>query len=333
MEYRGLPKWIAARGGWKVEHRDDGAVEASHDTAVEPIEAVDPQGITVRIAKPMPLAWSGATSFKVRSRVFTSFEAPNGVSWSRLKRTIIRVGRLLSLGSQHTISVRRVIIPAPEGMSRSSGTLDDVELAGTEPSALARFPLLPYDRFRDQMGSILTSWLAAAGELDPMFDLFHSVVGSPDVFVEQRLLALAQACEIHHRRRVGETYLSDERFSLLLDELAVPLKGLEARVEKAFAGKLRHMNEVSLRRRVQQAARHATPTVRRLLGSPSRFAHEVADLRNHLTHYGDGERSDVTVNRAGVIGDYLELLVLDLIVSETGLEIEEREWHCCPVRN
>jgi hypothetical protein len=138
-------------------------------------------------------------------------------------------------------------------------------------------------------------------------DLYFTTVHHKFPLPRVRFLMLAQSLEADHRATMPEKYVSDESYNTGLRKLlwdAIP-KDPETTGKDFLAslgGKLDHLHQFSLRKRLKELTAKHSPILESLIGTPEAFSAAVADRRNQLTH--------ATEQNQGAADDYRTLWVL-----------------------
>ena len=170
----------------------------------------------------------------------------------------------------------------------------------------------------DQLDEMMIKWFEVYESLKPALDLYFASKTQTSLFLDTKVLLLAQALETLHRRTTQETEMPEEEFTNLLE---VVTRNCPETRREWVSGRLRYANELTFRHRIQ-----------RLLESFGHYFGEgrartdlinrVCDTRNYLTHYD--EKS--TKNRASqprelfTIHGKLEALFLLHLLRLMGLD-------------
>ena len=141
--------------------------------------------------------------------------------------------------------------------------------------------LFRYDHFRDNIGVVLTKWLANYERFKPVFNLyFASKFG--ENYLEAKFLFLAQGIETLHRyENKNETYIDESKYGELKECLMI---ACPEEHKDWLKGKLEHGNELSLRKRIKQMI---TPFNTFFGNNQKRLIQKIIDTRNYLTHYSE----------------------------------------------
>ena len=72
--------------------------------------------------------------------------------------------------------------------------------------------LFTLDNVQEQLETYLANWINKAALLEPVHDLYSSVLYSQHMYLHIAFLSLAQALETYHRRTIGGKYQSNEEY-------------------------------------------------------------------------------------------------------------------------
>jgi hypothetical protein len=136
-------------------------------------------------------------------------------------------------------------------------------------------------------GTLILNWLRVYELLRPSIELYFSTRQSPYSFGESRFLSLAQAVESLHRRTSDVTQFPQEEFETLVMRL---VNSCDMKYQDWLAGKLEHLNEVSLNKRLKQIIH----PYKKHFGSSSereKLVRGIVNSRNFFTHYNESLRS------------------------------------------
>ena len=171
------------------------------------------------------------------------------------------------------------------------------------------------------------SYYEKQDRLEPVSNLLFLTVYYPDMVLPQQLLVLANAVEAYHRAFIGGKYQLDSDYQVGLQKLleeALPAD-LDSDFRTSLKNKLRYLNEYSLRKRVKDICEKFEPLLSGLLGSPKRFAEEIANLRNRLTHQDpttNNQQSEIDWKDFFVKCEQLGLMLEVCLLHEIGFSFE-----------
>ena len=138
--------------------------------------------------------------------------------------------------------------------------------------------------YRDISGDFenaILKWFENYEKIQPAFDLYLSSRIGAHKFLNGIFLSLVQSLETLHRRTSDKIAMEDDEFYKLLATIidATPINRRDF-----ISNKLKHANEISLRKRIKQLIR----PFRDLFGTSSErdsLIGDIVDVRNYLTHY------------------------------------------------
>lgn len=163
--------------------------------------------------------------------------------------------------------------------------------------------------------------------LKPVYDLYFSTLYNPDMYVNQRFLALGHAIEAYHRAFVGGKYQSNDKYrNGLLKALwnAIP-QNIDADFRASLKNKLKYLHEFSLRKRIQDICGKFSTVIKPFLGESGQFAAAVADQRNMLTHpdsTAEEQPSETDWSNVWLMSEQLSLLLEVCLLHEIGFADE-----------
>jgi hypothetical protein len=156
----------------------------------------------------------------------------------------------------------------------------------------------------NSFGPALTTWMTKAQHLEPVYNLYFGLRYATRLYLENQLLAVAQALEVLHRRTVGGQMLPDPEFALLQQRLSDALPDtLDGELREAFQLKLRYFNEVGLRRRIRDLLSGLESATEVAIPHSGRFVDRLVTARNFLTHF------DRSLEQRAPTGEGLYLVV------------------------
>jgi ApeA N-terminal domain 1/Apea-like HEPN len=287
VRYTQLDGWVAATG-----FTSKPVADADRETGIDVSFRTPP---SVEVALPdatVKVAFAWATRHK-ETEVSVTQHATLRVGFKEptpLEAALVFVNQL---GNFVALGVGRPVAPlALSGVILSSADLQlDPSKESTprkqEINVFYRLMHVPRDRqpaqqmlftledARDRFGDLLQSWFAKQELLRPVVDLYFGAIYNPHSYLEQRFLSLMQAIETYHRRTSAETDLPPEEHAHWLEEI---LEATPEQYRGRLETKLKHSNELALRKRLNNVLRRCPEVAKKL-------AHRVTTARNYLTHY------------------------------------------------
>lgn len=181
-------------------------------------------------------------------------------------------------------------------------------------------PFMPFTfkDIADRWEALLRNWFKNAELLKPVYNLYFGTLHNPHLYLEHQFLSIVQALESYHRRVYGGKYVSEEEYSIIMNNLieAIPPdtpKDLRDRLK----GYLKYGNEFSLRKRLKEIVKECGGFLGDCLSESGKFIDDTVRIRNYLTHY-DGSPPAIEVPELYRLALKLRLLVMVCLLNETG---------------
>lgn len=276
------------------------------------------------------------SKYTLEQKMFWEVRPPSTKTFDEFTEIFYHLRNFLTLGvgrPVYPVRIRATLsIETPEGTTLERAhqvevyytTRDEVQPERLVHPAHMLFTL---PNIRPHYEQALTHWFAKAGDLRPVYDLYFSTLYNPRLYVEGRFLSLAQALETYHRRMAGGTYVDDAKYTEISAALARVLDGFElnSSTADAFRGKLRFLNEVSLRSRIKSIVESLGAIAEPFIQNPGKFATRVVDTRNYLTHYNPSLKTNAAEGEElFFLSELLRFLVEACLLLELGLPEELR---------
>ena len=148
--------------------------------------------------------------------------------------------------------------------------------------------LFRYPDVAGHLNHIVVKWFENYENYEPAFNLYFASITQTSQFLDTKVLWLAQALEILHRRTSDEREMPEQEFS----DLSQSVMQTCAPERRDWLGaRLRYANELSLRRRLNKLIK----PFEHLLGDrrERRFlVNTICDTRNYLTHFDEKTTKD-----------------------------------------
>lgn len=194
--------------------------------------------------------------------------------------------------------------------------------------------LAPYKSFTSEIESIFDLWFQNNQKFGPVNDLLFSVMHKQDLYIQSKLLHLLQAVETLHRRLFDGQYVSENEYdSIYVKLLSVIPENVDSNFKEVIQGRLKYMNEMSLRSRLKKLVSDLPLDLKNRFFSNRKFVNELCEIRDYLTHYGKNSKptstSDVSfkyfsmVQQLTIILSYYllrEVKIPDSILSQSLIE-------------
>ncbi|WP_347861554.1 HEPN domain-containing protein [Salimicrobium sp. PL1-032A] len=153
--------------------------------------------------------------------------------------------------------------------------------------------LFTFPMIEDQFEEICDNWFARKENLRNVYSLHFSDVFNTSLNPENKFLNAVQSLEVYHRAMGYGKEIDDQRKDEILTNVQGKLKESITDDElEVVLGKLRHMNECSLNKRLKDIMKESfdEETIQYLFNSNKKaksFIRKVVQTRNYLTHYGE----------------------------------------------
>ncbi|GAA1544579.1 hypothetical protein GCM10009678_29050 [Actinomadura kijaniata] len=131
----------------------------------------------------------------------------------------------------------------------------------------------------------LARWLDASVRFQRALDSCMSTRYAERMYAENRFLNITYAAEAFHRITQGGTYMDQEEYDRLM---AAYLEMTPDDRKPWFLGRMGYGNDAPLPKRLRSLAVISKEVTRPLIGREGRWAQTIAQVRNELTHLGEG---------------------------------------------
>jgi hypothetical protein len=224
---------------------------------------------------------------------------------------VYAIQHLLSVACLRLCTLQRLVLFSP-------GSSADTRLRGTY-HALPRYehqstrerepddPLFVLSDVEDPR-RLFSLWFEKEKKLRSILGLYLSALYA-DRFIGAKVLSLAQACEVFHRRFRGGLYFDEAVYAndvLPALKAALPT-ALPPDTRNALTGKLTFMNELSLRTRVKRLAAENNAAWKVLNVKPAKLVALALTYRDQLVHYS-ADDADIVETRVLELVDCVSLL-------------------------
>ena len=178
--------------------------------------------------------------------------------------------------------------------------------------------LFRYPDVVDRLEDVITKWFESYAKFEPAFDLYFASRTETSVFLDAKVLWIAQALEALHRRSSQETEMLEDEFKSLIELVS---RSCPENRRQWLKVKLHNANQLTFRRRV----RELVEPFKCWFGSNKqrrRFISRVIDTRNYLTHF-DQETTKhraVGVEELFALHEKMEALFQLHLLRQVGLD-------------
>lgn len=181
--------------------------------------------------------------------------------------------------------------------------------------------LFTFSDIRIDFEKYIKNWYKKSDFIMPVFDLYFGTLYNKEMYLEQRFLNLVQAVEVFHRRNYLGKYQTDSDFkSSVYKKLscAIPLT-LDSDYTKALKGKIKYLNEFSLRGRLKEIFKDYDVILREIVNRRGEFINHVVNTRNYFTHYDAPSKSSAKTGKKLIeLCDCLEFIIEVCLLCELG---------------
>ncbi len=171
--------------------------------------------------------------------------------------------------------------------------------------------------------SPLGNWLNHYDRIGPIFELYLVTLYQPRTYLHLQFLSLAQALESLHGRKFPDWEMPRPDFTA---KVAGILEAHDALTQDWLREKLRHANQASFRKRVEELVATLPPVLRLEIPDADAFGRLVGFTRNYYTHWDqrleDKAAKDEELFR---LTFSLKLIVEALLLIEIGFDADEVE--------
>lgn len=141
----------------------------------------------------------------------------------------------------------------------------------------------------DSLEGAFCAWLDNLDNLEPVYTQFFATEFQSSLYTEASFLFLVHAAETLHRRGDDARLLSDGEWQLLHTTLTQVVRSATApgSLRDVLTGKLRYLNELSLRQRLRALIEPIRELLAPLFAPDGLFIDQVVNTRNYLTHFDE----------------------------------------------
>jgi hypothetical protein len=186
--------------------------------------------------------------------------------------------------------------------------------------------LAPYSEVKEQLGQMLKAWYEVGERLDPVVNIFTTVVFHQSLYMTAGFLHLIQALEVYHAKsgHFASTQLPPDEHTERVEKVvkAVPSDLADWTRRKIQAGNYKYLNE-----RLAEIFRANESAAKLLFGDIDVMAGKMAYTRNYFTHYGKGPDPEKFLTQAeiGPLIFKMEHFLWMLLLKEVGAPESARQ--------
>lgn len=181
---------------------------------------------------------------------------------------------------------------------------------------------LVYNEIKDNIENIFEKWFKISEDIEPVFNLYFSVIRKPDIYVENKFHSLMQAIETYHRRVVGGREEEQDKYDL-------KKKTIVDSVDEAYKDwldkKLTYGNEISLRKRLEYIVNKYGLCFKGIVEFNNILMNKIINTRNYLTHYDKRFKKDEIFSdlKLAFCNELLKMIIEAILLVEIGIKQDD----------
>ena len=299
----GLNTWLGISGIEGVEIQEDtdnasGFIRFHRPNDIPlPLPSGDQLKFTFSLAFPNVAMLSTEAAVQQTAFVSVKSEQPQPIRY--FSSLAFKLCNFLSLGLDEDVCIQSMTGYLDYETEGGEQRRRPISVYGQFPPWTERTPIIRRNRtlFRypdvaNQIVDIVAKWFENYDTFEPALDLYFASRTQTQIFVDTKVLWLAQALETFHRRSSQETEMSDEDFKSLLNLI---IQNCPSDRQKWVQENLQYANELRFRRRVRRLIKPFARWFGSSRGELQAFINRVYDTRNYLTHYDEETTPDRAV--------------------------------------
>jgi hypothetical protein len=329
VEFTGLVEWTCITGiGIKVEENPRSLTVTYNIPATVELGKIGPFSARLEISSH---AQPDFHAFDIKEKCTFVLEAEQMQPYLAFEEYIYAFQLFLSLAIQHPVRALQIIghIDKPREIIQDIPVFEDFLIIRKisrsdweDDKLIPQFLLFNLHDLHPSPAAIFERFVERKEKLGAAIDLYFSTIYNEGGLPRVEFLTLAQSLEAYHRAAMPGKYEGDETYKNGLrtkfwNVVPVPPE-IDADFRAALARKLDYLNEFSLRKRLKELAIKHAGVLQELIGTADSFSGIVSELRNKLTHPGEGdEKPDkdygTLIKFSEMMGLLLEVCFLDEI--------------------
>jgi hypothetical protein len=273
-------------------------------------------------------------SFNIKEGCTFVLEAEQMQPYLAFEEYIYAFQLFLSLAVQHPVRALQIIgnIDKPRDVIQGTAVFEDFLIIRKisksdweDDKLIPQFLLFNLHDLHPSPAAIFEKFVERKEKLRAAVDLYFSTIYNDGGLPRVEFLTLAQSLEAYHRAAMPGKYEDDEKYKHGLRTKfwnVVPSPpDIDADFRIALDNKLNYLNEFSLRKRLKELATKHAAILQELIGTPDKFSIIVSDLRNKLTHSGEGsENPDKDYRKLIKFSEMMALLLEVCFLDEMGFK-------------
>jgi ApeA N-terminal domain 1 len=299
----GLDVWVGLTGISVSHEWDDQKLKAATITFRPPAPQSyglgDGLDLSIQFRSTFPFGIGNVTEAKVTQTAFLQISSREPRPLDDLLQIVHRVNTFLCLALDEPVALSGLVLLSPAFVETVGEKQRLVEIDLYFPSlphpekapTVAQHRLLfPYRAVAQNLGNLLSRWLADYEVLEPAFNLYFASTTAQHAYVETRFLFLAQGLETFHRRTSTQTVMLETEFQSVKVSL---LSTCPQEHHDWLETRLAYANELSLRQRLKALMEPISQYFGQA-SSAKAFISQVVATRNYLTHYDKASHEAAT---------------------------------------
>lgn len=201
------------------------------------------------------------------------------------------IQNLISLAAGEPCAIKKVQVWEIEETEFGGGPIEiwfshHRRRSGAEDTLSPNLFLFSLPDISDKLGECFERWFKASQELISVFDLFFSVVMSPQMFGEHSFFNLATAAELYHSHRFSNEVLPPKKYE---EKKGRILSAIDNVQDKQWLNqKLEFIgNRPSYRKRIEQLWDYHKIIMEPIVTTKNIFINRLVNSRNYYAHYDD----------------------------------------------
>jgi hypothetical protein len=266
----------------------------------------------------------------IKQKISISFESATERHINDFLNIIVDFREFLSFATLEPIWCVEIVAKSNKNMEECSGKKDFPGINVYIPHLALKDDinildpldiLFTYKDIEENFESIFKNWLEKKSIIEPVYNLYLTVLYKKDRNLVVNFLQIIQAIETFHRRTRNNFELSEEEYNNKINSI---LDKVPEEYKQWLQDKLHYANEINLRKRLKELCREFPEVINSYIGHIRTFANQVYCSRNYYTHY-DPQSEDQAVKGRELyyITQRLKLLLEICLLKEILLSNQE----------
>lgn len=332
VEFTGLIEWTCITGiGVKIEENPRSLTVTYKIPATVDLGKIGPFSARLEISSH---AQPSFHSFNIKENCTFVLEAEQMQPYLKFEEYIYSFQLFLSLAIQHPVRALQIIgnIDKPREVVQEIPIFEDFliirkmsKLDWEGDQLIPQFLLFNLHDLHPSPAAIFGKFVERKEKIRAAIDLYFSTIYNNGGLPRVEFLTLAQSLEAYHRASMPGKYENDVTYknglrAKLWNVVPTP-PDIDTAFRSALSRKLDYLNEFSLRKRLKELALKHANILQELIGTAENFSGIVSELRNNLTHLGEGEENpDKDYRKIIKYSEMMALLLEVCFLDELGFE-------------